>query len=387
MQKLKLFFSNESASGILLVIAAILAMSAANSPLKEYYDMLLNVPVQFSVAEFVINKPILLWVNDGLMAIFFLMVGLEIKREVFQGQLSDPRKIVLPVAAAIGGIAVPSLIYAVFNWHDAQALQGWAIPAATDIAFALGVLSLLGKRVPVALKLFLLTLAIVDDLGAIIIIALFYSQDLSVISMLIAGAAALGLAILNRSKVYIMTPYLLFGAIMWTAVLKSGVHATLAGVIIAFFIPLSKPAGEKYSLAEQLEHDLHAGVAFFILPLFAFMNAGVSFAGLGLDSFIGSVPVGIALGLLLGKPIGVMFFSWLMVQLRLARLPDGVNWSYLFGVSMLAGVGFTMSLFISSLAFEQAGSDFIANDRIGIFFGSTLSAILGYFYLNRVLPK
>ncbi|HHC74234.1 MAG TPA: Na+/H+ antiporter NhaA [Thiothrix sp.] len=387
MQKLKLFFSNESASGILLVIAAILAMSAANSPFKEYYDMLLNVPVQFSVAEFVINKPILLWVNDGLMAIFFLMVGLEIKREVFQGQLSDPRKIVLPVAAAIGGIAVPSLIYAALNWHDAQSLQGWAIPAATDIAFALGVLSLLGKRVPVALKLFLLTLAIVDDLGAIIIIALFYSQDLSIISMIIAGGAALGLAILNRSKVYIMTPYLLFGAIMWTAVLKSGVHATLAGVIIAFFIPLSKPAGEKHSLAEQLEHDLHAGVAFFILPLFAFMNAGISFVGLTLDSFIGSVPVGIALGLLLGKPIGVMFFSWLMVQLRLARLPDGVNWSYLFGVSMLAGVGFTMSLFISSLAFDQSANDFIANDRIGIFFGSTLSAVLGYFYLNRVLPK
>lgn len=387
MKKIKLFFNNESASGILLVIAAILAMTVANSPFKEYYDMLLNVPVQFSIAEFIINKPILLWVNDGLMAIFFLMVGLEIKREVFQGQLSDPRKIVLPVAAAIGGITIPSMIYAAFNWHDEQALQGWAIPAATDIAFALGVLSLLGKRVPTALKLFLLTLAIVDDLGAIIIIALFYSQDLSLTSMVIAGAAAFGLALLNRSKVYIMTPYLLLGAIMWVAVLKSGVHATLAGVIIAFFIPLAKPVGESRSLAEQLEHDLHAGVAFFILPLFAFMNAGVSFVGLGLDSFIGTVPLGIALGLLIGKPVGVMLFSWVMVKLHLAHLPDGVNWSYLFGVSMLAGVGFTMSLFISSLAFAQVGTDFVANDRIGIFFGSTLSALLGYFYLKRVLPK
>jgi NhaA family Na+:H+ antiporter len=388
MQTLKQLFKSDAASGILLVIAAILAMSITNSPLSYYYDMLLNIPVQVSVGEFAIDKPLLLWVNDGLMAIFFLMVGLEIKREVLQGQLSDPKKIVLPVAAAIGGIAIPSLIYAAINWQSPETLKGWAIPAATDIAFALGVLSLLGKRVPVALKLFLLTLAIVDDLGAIIIIALFYTDNLSLTSISVAGLAIIGLWGLNRIKTDSLTLYVFLGLIMWGAVLKSGVHATLAGVVLAFFIPLTTPLpNKKHSLAEQLEHDLQTSVALFILPLFAFMNTGVSLQGINLESLIQPVPLGITLGLLLGKPIGVMLFSWLVVQTRLARLPADVNWSYLFGASLLAGVGFTMSLFISSLAFDQASPHLVSNDRIGILLGSTLSAIIGFMYLNKVLPR
>lgn len=382
---IKRFFHMEAAGGILLVVATILAMAIENSPLRGFYDLLLNVPVQVRIAELDINKPLLLWVNDGLMAIFFLMVGLEIKREVLQGQLSDISKIMLPVFAAVGGILVPAAIYVAFNYQDPLAMKGWAIPAATDIAFALGVLSLLGSRVPVALKLFLLTLAIADDLGAIIIIAIFYTADLSVLSLAIAGVSMLFLFALNRYRVFSLTPYILIGLVMWVAVLKSGVHATLAGVVLAFFIPLSKPEGAEKSVAENLEHDLHITVSFLILPVFAFMNTGISLDGLSLDSLLHPVPLGIALGLFAGKQIGIMFFSWLAVVLRIAKLPDGVNWSQLYGASMLAGIGFTMSLFISSLAFEQGDPNFVVNDRLGILLGSTLSAVMGYFWLKRSL--
>jgi len=395
MNSITKLLKSESASGVLLVIAAALAMIIANSPWGVHYTSTLATEVMVGVKNsniewlqsFAIYKPILLWVNDGLMAVFFFMVGLEIKREVMKGELSDKRKVVLPIAAAIGGIAVPALIYAGINWTnpDQTAIDGWAIPAATDIAFALGVLSLLGKRVPAALKLFLLTLAIIDDLGAIIIIALFYTQELSLTSMIIAALAVFGLLTLNRMRVYTVIAYFILGLIMWVAVLKSGVHATLAGVIIAFFIPLHKPDGESISMAEQLEHDLHKGVAFIILPLFAFANSGISFDGVKLEEVFGPISMGIALGLLIGKPIGIMLTSWIMVKSRLASLPEGVTWSYMFGVSLLAGIGFTMSLFISSLAFTDGSS--MNADRIGIFLGSTISAILGYMYLNKVLPK
>lgn len=381
------FFHWEAASGVLLVIAAILAMLVVNSPLQGYYDALLSIPVEMSINDNAISKPLLLWVNDGLMVLFFLMVGLEIKREVVQGQLSSLNKVTLPIMAAIGGIVAPALIYASLNWNDPQAINGWAIPAATDIAFALGVLSLLGKRVPPALKLFLLTLAIVDDIGAIIIIALFYTAELSVSSLAIAGLATIGLFMLNRMRVTALTPYLLIGLVMWVAVLKSGVHATLAGVVIAMFIPLYRPDPAKPSLAENLEKDLHPSVVFFTLPIFAFMNTGISLDGLSMESLLHPVPLGIALGLFFGKQIGVMFFSWLAVTLRIAKLPDGVTWLHIYGAAMLSGIGFTMSLFISSLAFEQGNPNFVVDDRLGILIGSTLSAFGGYFLLKKVLPK
>lgn len=381
------FFHWEAASGVLLVIAAILAMLVVNSPLQPFYNALLNIPLEISFGSGEISKPLLLWVNDGLMAFFFLMVGLEIKREVVQGQLSSIKKVTLPIAAAIGGIAIPALIYAALNFNDPFAMKGWAIPAATDIAFALGVLSLLGSRVPPALKLFLLALAIIDDLGAIIIIALFYTSSLSISSLGIALLTMVGLFILNRLRITALTFYFLLGLVMWVAVLKSGVHATLAGVVIALFIPLHRHEPEQPSLAERLENDLHLSVAFLILPVFAFMNTGVSLSGLSFDSLLTPIPLGIILGLFLGKQIGVMLFSWLAITLRIASLPDGVSWWQLYGVAMLSGIGFTMSLFISSLAFEQSASNFVVDDRLGILVGSTLSAIGGYWLLKNVLPK
>lgn len=376
------FMKLESASGILLLIAAILAMIVENSAAKPLYDMLLGVPVEIRIGEFQIAKPLLLWINDGLMAIFFFLIGLEIKREVLDGELSDSSRIVLPVLAAVGGMAIPALIYATINWGDSVAMKGWAIPSATDIAFALGVLALLGSRIPTSLKLFLMTLAIIDDLGAIIIIALFYTADLSLTSLVIAMAAIFFLYVLNRRGVLSLTPYLLIGLILWAAVLKSGVHATLAGVITALFIPFRKEAGEKKTQLEKLEHDLHPAVAFGILPLFAFANTGVSFEGLTIDNFSSSVPLGIALGLFLGNQIGVFGFSWLAIKLKLADLPQGTNWLQLYGVSLLCGIGFTMSLFISSLAFEQGGPDFAVDDRLGILVGSILSGVLGYLVLK-----
>lgn len=378
------FLALESASGILLVIAAILAMIAVNSPLQGWYELLLNTPVAVQIGSLKIAKPLLLWVNDGLMALFFLTVGLEIKREVVQGELADLSKAALPVIAAIGGMAAPALVYTAINHQDPHAMRGWAIPTATDIAFALGVLSLLGKRVPTSLKLFLLTLAIVDDLGAIVIIAIFYTTKLSALSLGVAAGALVVLFILNRRGVLSLTPYLLVGLVMWVAVLKSGVHATLAGVLLAFFIPLRTPEGSDHTVAEGLEHDLHGSVAYVILPLFAFMNTGVSLAGFSFTTLLEPIPLGIAAGLLIGKQLGIFGACWLAIQLRIAKLPSGVGWWELYGVALLGGIGFTMSLFISSLAFE--GSTVVTNDRLGILVGSILSALIGYSILKWRLP-
>jgi len=382
---IKDFLRLESASGILLLIAAILAMIAENSPLKPYYDTLLNIPVEVRFADLIIAKPLLLWINDGLMAVFFFLIGLELKREVVEGELSEASKVILPVIAAIGGMAIPALIYAFINQGDAVAMRGWAIPSATDIAFALAVLSLLGNKVPTSLKLFLLTLAIVDDMGAIVIIAIFYSQDISVLSLIISAICLSILTIMNRRGVMSIAGYLLVGTVMWVSVLKSGVHATLAGVLLAFFIPLRNPNGP--SPLKELEHDLHPAVAFMILPLFAFANTGVPILSLQMSDLLQGVPLGIALGLFLGNQIGVFGFSYIAVKLGIAKLPSNVGWSELYGVSMLCGIGFTMSLFISSLAFQGGGSQIAVDDRIGILAGSVLSAVGGYFWLRWRLSK
>lgn len=386
IDKVKEFLRLEAASGILLVIAAVLAMIIENSAVKYLYDALLDTPVAIKIGDFEIAKPLLLWINDGLMAIFFFLIGLEVKREVLAGELSDPSRVILPVIAAIGGMAIPALVYSWINWGDSIAMKGWAIPSATDIAFALGVLALLGSRIPQSLKLFLMTLAIIDDLGAIIIIAIFYTVDLSITSLVVASIAIICMFMLNRKGVLSLAPYLLIGVIMWAAVLKSGVHATLAGVITAFFIPFKKEPGETHTQLEKLEHDLHPVVVFAILPLFAFANAGISFSGISFESLLHPVPLGIAAGLFFGNQIGVFGFSWLAIKLGLSKLPQEVSWIQLYGVSALCGIGFTMSLFISSLAFEQGGMDYATNDRLGILLGSLLSGLFGYFIL-RVFSK
>jgi NhaA family Na+:H+ antiporter len=384
---LREFLRLESASGLLLIITTVLAMVVVNTPAKPLYDMFLDTPIEVRVGQLELAKPLLLWINDGLMAIFFFLIGLEIKREVLEGELSEPSRIILPAVCAIGGIAVPALVYVVINWGDPIALSGWAIPAATDIAFALGILALLGPRVPTSLKLFLLTLAIIDDLGAIVIIAIFYSGDLSWISFLVAAGAMIVLLLLNRRGVMEIAPYILVGIVFWIAVLKSGVHATLAGVLLAFFIPLRSQNESVESPLHQLEHDLHPTVAYGILPLFAFANTGISFQGLSLTSLLNPVPLGIAIGLYFGKQIGIFGFAWVAIKLRLAQLPDGANWLGFYGVAILCGVGFTMSLFISSLAFEQIGTALAIDDRLGILAGSLLAGVTGYTILRYAFPK
>ncbi|GFM72575.1 Na(+)/H(+) antiporter NhaA [Pseudomonas cichorii] len=371
------FFQLEAAGGLLLIAAAALALIINNSPLSWLYNEFLNIPVVAQIGAIKIAKPLLLWINDGLMALFFLVIGLEVKREVLEGQLSRPSQVVLPGAAAIGGMVVPALIYYVLNKDNPAALGGWAIPMATDIAFALGVLALLGKRVPVSLKLFLMTLAIIDDLGAIVVIALFYSGELSSLSLMLAGASILALIVMNRLGVAKLGPYLLVGLVLWVCVLKSGVHATLAGVVLAFCIPLRIKASKASPLL-SLEHGLHPWVAYGILPLFAFANAGVSLAGVTLENFTHPVPMGIAAGLLIGKTLGVFGLTWLAIQTGLAKLPNEANWGQVLGVSILCGIGFTMSLFVGSLAFEAGASDYAGEDRMGILTGSILSALIGY---------
>ncbi|MDF2394153.1 Na+/H+ antiporter NhaA [Pseudomonas protegens] len=371
------FFAMEAASGLLLIAAAILALIINNSPLSWLYNGLLETPVVVQIGALKIAKPLLLWINDGLMALFFLLIGLEVKREVLEGQLSKPSQIVLPGMAAIGGMLVPALIYWFLNRDNPAALNGWAIPTATDIAFALGVLALLGKRVPTSLKLFLMTLAIIDDLGAIVIIAIFYSGALSTLSLLLAAACIAALVAMNRMGVVKLGPYMIIGLILWVCVLKSGVHATLAGVTLAFCIPLRTRNAEP-SPSQALEHALHPWVAFGILPLFAFANAGLSLSGVTLESFTHHVPMGIAIGLLLGKTIGVFGLSWLAVKAGLTALPAGANWGQILGVAILCGIGFTMSLFVGSLAFEPGSSDYAGMDRMGILTGSLLAALIGY---------
>ncbi|WP_330213398.1 Na+/H+ antiporter NhaA [Pseudomonas sp. Z18(2022)] len=371
------FFQLEAASGLLLIAAAALALIINNSPLSHLYASFLDVPVVAQIGALKIAKPALLWINDGLMALFFLLIGLEVKRELLDGQLSKPSQVVLPGAAAIGGMVVPALIYWALNKDNPAALGGWAIPMATDIAFALGVLALLGKRVPVSLKLFLMTLAIIDDLGAIIVIALFYSADLSGASLAGAAACLIALIAMNRLGVVKLGPYMIVGLILWVCVLKSGVHATLAGVTLAFCIPLRTKNAEPSPLL-TLEHALHPWVAYAILPLFAFANAGVSLAGVNLESFTHHVPMGIAAGLLLGKTVGVLGFTWVMVKTGLAALPAGANWGQVLGVAILCGIGFTMSLFVGSLAFLPGSSEYAGMDRMGILTGSILAALIGY---------
>jgi NhaA family Na+:H+ antiporter len=387
LEEFQRFLKLESSSGIILFIAAVVAMVLANSPLDSFYNLLVEMPVELRIGALHIAKPALLWINDGLMAVFFFLVGLELKRELMEGELNDPRTIALPAFGAVGGMLAPALIYAWFNWGDAVALQGWAIPAATDIAFALGILYLLGDRVPDSLKVFLVSLAIFDDLGAIIIIAIFYTENLSLSSLGVAGGCIGILFVLNRRKVVSFTPYVLIGLVMWVAMLKSGVHATLAGVVLAVFIPMRAPGRPDYSPVRELEHDLHTAVAYAILPIFAFANAGISLRGIGMDYLLHPVPIGIAAGLFIGKQIGVMGLCWLGVRLGVASLPQGVNWRALYGISMLCGVGFTMSLFIGSLAFEQTGSNLLFDERVGIIAGSLISGVAGYFWLQRVLPK
>jgi NhaA family Na+:H+ antiporter len=384
---LREFLRLESASGFLLIIATVLAMVVVNTPAKPLYDMFLNMPVEVRIGQLELAKPLLLWINDGLMAIFFFLIGLEIKREVLEGELSDPKRIILPAIGAIGGMAVPALVYVIFNLRDPIALSGWAIPAATDIAFALGILALLSPRVPTSLKLFLLTLAIIDDLGAIVIIAIIYSGELSWISLLVAAGALLILLLLNRRGVMAIAPYIMVGVVLWIAVLKSGVHATLAGVLLAFFIPLRVENENVESPLHILEHDLHPTVAYGILPLFAFVNTGISFQGLSLASLLNPVPLGIAMGLFFGKQVGVFGFAWVAIKLRLAQLPEGANWLGLYGVAALCGIGFTMSLFISSLAFEQIGTALAIDDRLGILAGSFLAGITGYIILRYAFPN
>ena len=379
------FFKLETASGLLLMFAAVLAIILANTPLQSYYALLIDTPVEIRIGALEIAKPLLLWINDGLMAVFFFLIGLELKRELIEGELSDKRSIILPAVGAVGGMAIPALIYIYFNKGDATAMQGWAIPAATDIAFALGVLSLLGSRVPASIKIFLTSLAIFDDIGAILIIAFFYTAAISHTALIIVAGCIAVLVLLNRNHVETHSIYILIGIIMWVALLKSGVHATLAGVILAMFIPMKSKTNKDFSPLKDMEHDLHPVVAFFILPVFAFANAGISFAGVGVEQVFHPVSLGIALGLFIGKQVGVFGFCWLAIRLQLTRLPAGMSWGSLYGTATLCGIGFTMSLFIGSLAFEETTVNLLFDDRLGIIFGSVASGCIGYLLLRLSL--
>jgi NhaA family Na+:H+ antiporter len=380
--RLRNFLRLESAGGIVLCAAAALALIWANSPLGTLYVRLLDVPLAVQVDGLIIKKPLVLWVDDGLMAVFFMLVGLEIKREVLEGGLSRASSAVLPAVAALGGMAAPALIYLLCNWGDAQALRGWAIPTATDIAFALGVLALLGPRVPPSLKLFLLAVAIIDDLGAILIIAVFYTAELSLTAFALAGAGIALLIVLNLAGVARRAPYVLAGVFLWVCVLKSGVHATIAGVIVGLTIPLR--AGGAPSPLASLEHDLHPWVAFGILPLFAFANAGVRLAGMSPAILLDPIQLGVALGLFLGKQAGVAGTIWLMTRVGFGSLPEGADWPQTYGLALLTGIGFTMSLFIGALAFPAEGYD--VDVRIAVLIASVLSAISGYVVL-RTAPR
>ena len=379
ISRIRQFLRMEAAGGLILIAAAVLALVVANGPLAWLYAGFLDVPVAIQIGRLEIAKPLLLWVNDGLMAVFFFLVGLEVKREFLVGELSSPAKIALPGLAAIGGVALPAAIYVAINWDGGEDLNGWAIPTATDIAFALGVLALLGSRAPLALKVLLTAIAIFDDIGAIVIIAVFYTDGLSIEALYAAGVFIAALALLNRLRVLRLAPYILLGIALWICVLKSGVHATLAGVVTALAIPMRPRRGEEETLLEHLEHVLHPWVAFAIVPIFAFANAGVSFEGLGLKSFVEPVKLGITMGLFLGKQLGCFAFMWLAIRVGLASMPRGTTWSQLYGVSLLCGIGFTMSLFVGSLAFEHSGFD--APIRLGVLTGTLLSAVCGYLLL------
>ncbi len=387
LQPFQDFLRLEAAGGLILMASAVLALIVANSPLAVYYARLLDLPFAVSIGTLEIAKPLLLWINDGLMAVFFFLIGLELKREVLDGDLSSLRQASLPAFAAIGGMLVPAAFYAAFNWTDPVAMNGWAIPTATDIAFALGVLSLLGGRVSTALKAFLLSVAIFDDLGAIIVIALFYTASLSSLPLIVAVGLILALVVLNRLGVMRPAAYILIGIPLWVAVLKSGVHATLAGVVLAMFIPIrGKDSSDSPSPLRQLEHTLHPWVAFGILPVFAFANAGVTIIGLSISDAIHPVSLGIVIGLFFGKQIGVLAMCWIATRLGIAELPEGVDWWQIYGAALLCGIGFTMSLFIASLAFEQGSTAYLGLERLGIVIGSLVSGLMGYIVLRVTLP-
>jgi len=377
------FIKKESSPGILLIIVTILALFLQNSFMTQFYTSFLHTPVEIRFGDLQIAKPLLLWVNDGLMAVFFFLIGLEVKREIKEGHLSSLSQITLPGIAALGGILVPALVFIAFNNGEAFSMNGWAIPTATDIAFALAILSLLGNRVPLSLKIFLMALAIIDDLGAIVIIALFYTSELSTMSMIIAAISLTILFVMNRMNVAIKSAYIIVGIILWISVLKSGVHATLSGVALAFMIPLTSKdkEGKSFSMANEMEHDLRNWVAFMILPLFAFVNAGVDLKGISVEEMAGPVPLGIMLGLFIGKQIGVFGFSWLAIKMGLASMPKDSNWTLLYGVSVLTGIGFTMSLFVDSLAYNDTQIYQYA-DKLAILLGSFLSATVGYLILR-----
>jgi Na+:H+ antiporter, NhaA family len=379
MKLLTNFLHSKAAPGILLCFAAVFALVCANTPLESVYAGFKNTPVVLQVGAFIIDKPLLLWINDGLMAIFFLLVGLEIKRELIEGHLSSRDKAILPAIAAVGGLVFPALIYFLINRHDPASLNGWAIPAATDIAFALGILMILGDRVPVALKVCLVAIAIIDDLAAVIIIALFYTTEISMQSLALALMGLVFAGIMNWRRVTRIGPYVIIGFFIWACVLKSGVHATLAGVALGLLIPLKDKNQEGKAPLKIIEYALHSWVAFGVIPIFAFANSGISFSGITPETFLQPVTLGIMLGLFMGKQIGVMAITWAACKLRLCRLPQGVTWLQYYGMALLTGIGFTMSLFIGTLAFTDVS---IATPvRLGVLSGSFVSALAGVIVL------
>ena len=382
VQLIQRFLKLESAGGILLLFSAAVAMLLANSPLSSQYHDFLNLPVSLQIGSFSINKTLIHWINDGFMAVFFVLVGMEVKKELFEGALSSYQQAIFPAIAAVGGMIVPALVYWFIAKQDPSLANGWAIPMATDIAFALGIMALLSKQVPLPLKIFLLALAIIDDLGAIVVIALFFSHELSVQALIFSGISILTLVLLNRFRVSALCAYMVVGTILWASVLKSGVHATLAGVIIGFCIPLKGKKGERP--LHDFEHILAPWSSFVILPLFAFANAGVSFDGIDVSMISSPLLLAIACGLIIGKPVGVFGFSYISVKLGLAKLPDGINFKQIFAVAILCGIGFTMSMFLASLAFDaDAGESVNTLSRLGILLGSTVSATLGYLFLKQ----
>ncbi len=383
------FIKWESFAGIILIIMAALALIICNSPYLSLYQQAFETKLTFSYGQLGLSKPLVLWINDGLMAIFFLLVGLEIKRELIEGELNTINKAILPIIAAFGGMIMPAIIYTAFNWGDSFSLRGWAIPAATDIAFALGILSILGNRVPISLKVFLTAIAILDDLGAILIIAIFYTNEVSVALLLISLLIIMLLFYLNRRGIESFVPYALIGLVLWVLVLKSGVHATLAGVVIAFAYPIRSKKNTANSPLRNLENTLHPWVSYLVLPLFAFANAGVSLAGVTLKTLFLPIPLGITAGLFIGKQVGIFVFSWIAIKLGVGRMPTGTNWMQIYGTSIICGIGFTMSLFIGSLAFT-GGDETIRHSvmlRLGVLVGSVVSGVFGYLVLYFATKK
>ncbi|MCW1359979.1 Na+/H+ antiporter NhaA [Campylobacter sp. US33a] len=381
MQNFKKIIQSESFPGVLLIFCTFFALACKNSSLSLIYDNFLHTDFGFKINDFEIFKPLLLWINDGLIAVFFLSIGLELKHEVLRGQLRNIRSVSLPIFGALGGMIAPALIFASINHQDIFAMKGWAIPTATDIAFAVGILMLLGNKIPTSLKLFLLSLAIFDDLGAIIIIALFYTSELSTLAIFISLLCIGALFLLNYFRISHLPFYVLVGVVLWVAMLKSGVHATLAGIIVALFIPMERKNGQDF--VQDLHHDLNPWVIYFILPLFAFANAGIDISGMSFSSLLAPVSLGIILGLFIGKQVGVFLFSYLSIKLKLAKLPEGVKYSQFYGICILTGIGFTMSLFIDGLAYQDSAI-FEHADRLAILIASFLSALVGYLYLRII---